>query len=205
MELADRLRESVHPELLLHSHGYCRIAGVDEAGRGPLAGPVIAAAVIFPKDFCCCDIRDSKTLTAAQREKLFQHIQEHAIAWNWAYSPAEEIDRINILQATLLAMKRAVERLPVMPDYTIIDGPHRLQAEIPHTAIIDGDAKSLPISAASIMAKVVRDAIMKKYHLLYPHYNFAGNKGYGTREHLRALEQHGCCPIHRRTFSRVPR
>lgn len=204
MEFADRLRESVHPELFLHSHGYAYIAGVDEAGRGPLAGPVIAAAVIFPHGLRCADIRDSKTLSPAKRLKLFQYIQEHALAWSWAYAPADEIDRINILQASLLAMKRAVERLHLEPDYTIIDGPHRIPAALPHAAIIHGDAKSLPISAASIMAKVVRDAIMEKYHMLYPHYNFARNKGYGTREHIRALQQHGSCPIHRRTFNRVP-
>jgi ribonuclease HII len=205
MEFADLLRESAHPELFLSSHGYSYIAGVDEAGRGPLAGPVIAAAVIFPTGFSCPDIRDSKTLSAAKRAQLFRSIQEHALAWNWAYSPADEIDRINILQASLLAMKRAVERLPLEPDYTVVDGPHRIPADIPQAAIIDGDAISLPISAASIMAKVVRDSIMIKYHRLYPHYNFAGNKGYGTREHIRALEQHGSCPIHRRTFNRVPR
>jgi len=205
MEFADLLSKSAHPELLLSSHGYSYIAGVDEAGRGPLAGPVIAAAVIFPQSLRCADIRDSKTLSPAKRLKLFQYIQEHALAWNWAYSPADEIDRVNILQASLLAMKRAVEKLPLAPDYTVVDGPHRIPADIPQTAIIDGDAISLPISAASIMAKVVRDAIMKKYHRLYPHYNFAKNKGYGTQEHIRALEQHGCCPVHRKTFNRVPR
>ncbi len=204
MEFADRLRESMHPELFLHSHGYAYIAGVDEAGRGSLAGPVIAAAVIFPLGFSCADIQDSKTLTAAKRTKLFPFIQQHALAWNWAYAPVDEIDRINILQASLLAMKRAVERLPLKPDYTIIDGPYRIPAALPQATIIDGDAKSPPISAASIMAKVVRDAIMAKYHMLYPQYNFARNKGYGTPEHIRALEQHGCCPIHRRTFNKVP-
>jgi ribonuclease HII len=205
MEFADRLRASAHPELFLHGHGYSFVAGVDEAGRGPLAGPVIAAAVIFPKSFRCSDIRDSKTLSAAKRAKLFRYIQEQALSWGWAYAPADEIDRINILQASLLAMKRAVEILHLEPDYTVVDGPYRIPADILQAALVDGDAKSLPISAASIMAKVVRDAIMEKYHRIYPHYNFAGNKGYGTRDHIRALEQHGCCPIHRRTFNRVPR
>ena len=204
MEFADRLRESMHPELFLHRHGYRYIAGVDEAGRGPLAGPVIAAAVIFPPKFKCPDIGDSKTLTAAKRTKLFSYIQQHALTWSWAYAQADEIDRINILQASLLAMKRAVESLHLEPDYTIIDGPHRIPGALPHSAIIHGDAKSLPISAASIMAKVVRDAIMTKYHVLYPQYNFVRHKGYGTSEHLRALGEHGPCPIHRRTFNRVP-
>lgn len=205
MEFAGRLRESAHPELFLQEHGFSRIAGVDEAGRGPLAGPVIAAAVILPPGWRCGDIRDSKTLSRAKREKLFCLIREQALSWSWAYSSVEEIDRINILQSSLLAMKRAVGLLPHEPEYTIIDGPHHLPATFRHTAIIDGDAKSLPIAAASIMAKVVRDSIMQKYHVLYPRYGFCANKGYGTPEHIRALALHGSCPIHRRTFRHVPR
>jgi len=204
VEFADRLRESATPELFLQEQGYTFIAGVDEAGRGPLAGPVIAAAVILPPGWKCTDIRDSKQLSPGKRQELFSLIQGKALAWSWAYCSEKEIDRINILQSSLLAMKRAVELLGREPDYTIIDGPHRMPSPIRHTAIVDGDAKSLPIAAASIMAKVVRDSIMQKYHVLYPHYGFHANKGYGTREHILALEMHGSCPIHRRTFKRVP-
>ena len=204
MEFADRLRESAAPELFLQDQGFSCIAGVDEAGRGPLAGPVIAAAVILPPGWRCDDIRDSKTLSRGKREKLFFFIREQALSWSWAYATVEEIDRINILQSSLLAMKRAVGLLGREPDYTIIDGPHRMPAPIRHTAIVDGDAKSLPIAAASIMAKVVRDSIMRKYHTLYPQYGFHAHKGYGTREHIQALAVHGSCPIHRRTFKRVP-
>ena len=127
----------------------------------------------------------------------------HALAWNWAFVEPEEIDRINILQASLEAMKRAVEALKIKPDYVIVDGPHPMPTHIPQTPIPKGDAKSQVIAAASIMAKVVRDSIMLKYHSLYPCYNFAGNKGYGTREHISALEAYGCCPIHRKSFKKV--
>ena len=203
MEFADRLRESANPELFLQDRGFCRIAGVDEAGRGPLAGPVIAAAVMLQPGWTCADIRDSKKLSPGKRQRLFFLIQEKALAWSWAYATVEEIDRINILRSSLLAMQRAIGLLSSEPEYTIIDGPHHLPAPIRHTAIVGGDAKSLPIAAASIMAKVVRDSIMEKYHVLYPRYGFRAHKGYGTPEHIRALALHGSCPIHRRTFSRV--
>ncbi len=203
MEFADRLRHCASPELFLQEQGFSRIAGVDEAGRGPLAGPVIAAAVILVPGWRCDGIGDSKKLSRARREKLFCLIREHALAWSWSSASAEEIDRINILQSSLLAMKRAVELLQCVPDYTLIDGPHRMRAAIRHTAIVGGDAKSLPIAAASIMAKVVRDSIMQKYHTLYPQYGFAAHKGYGTAGHIRALALNGSCPIHRRTFRHV--
>lgn len=204
MEFADRLRECANPELFLQEQGFSCIAGVDEAGRGPLAGPVIAAAVILPPGWRCDDIGDSKKLSHGKREKLFCLIQKHALAWSWASASVEEIDRINILQSSLLAMKRAVGLLQREPDYTIIDGPHRMPFPIRHTPLVGGDAKSLPIAAASIMAKVVRDSIMQKYHTLYPQYGFAAHKGYGTSGHIRALASNGSCPIHRRTFRHVP-
>lgn len=182
----------------------CCIAGVDEAGRGPLAGPVVAAAVILPPGWRCGAVRDSKKLTSGRRQQLFSLISGQAVAWSWAYASAEEIDSINILQASLRAMARAVARLHCEPEFTLVDGPHRMPAPVRHEAIVDGDAKSLPIAAASIMAKVVRDSIMQKYHTLYPRYGFHAHKGYGTSAHIRALVQHGPCPIHRRTFRHVP-
>lgn len=188
------------PERLLYQAGFYRIAGVDEAGRGPLAGPVVAAAVILPQEWSCSGIRDSKRLSAAQREKLFMAIREHAIAWSWSLCDSSEIDRTNILVATLQAMHKTLQELDPSPDYVIVDGPHAIPTPIPQTPIIRGDEKSPLIAAASIIAKVIRDAIMQKYHMLFPHYNFARNKGYGTREHLNAIARYGHCAIHRITF-----
>lgn len=201
--LSSLLQARHHPEQLLYERGYRHVAGVDEVGRGPLAGPVVACAVILPQDFFHPDIRDSKSLTERKREALYAVINRHALSWNWALVEHDEIDRINILQATLRAMKQSVDSLSVRPDYIIVDGPHLFPAKIPRTAIKKGDARSPSIGAASIMAKVVRDAIMRKYHTLFPQYNFAGNKGYGTAEHLQALEAHACCPVHRKSFKRV--
>lgn len=191
------------PETILYEHGYRRVAGVDEAGRGPLAGPVVAAAVILSPGWMHDQIQDSKKLTAAVRTRLYAIIDSQALAWGWALVDAEEIDRINILKASLLAMKKAIEGLGPPPDYVIVDGPHPVPLAISQTPIRRGDAKSLPIAAASIMAKVIRDAIMQKYHALYPAYNFARHKGYGTSEHLTALNTFGCCPIHRKSFRPV--
>lgn len=197
------LQGKPQPEKILQEKGYRHIAGVDEAGRGPLAGPVVAAAIILQPGWNHAEIRDSKKLSAPKRRRLYHIIQEHALAWNWAFIEADEIDTINILQASLVAMRRAIETLQIQPDYIIVDGPHAIPSSIPQTPLIKGDALSLPISAASIMAKVVRDAIMQKYHVLYPDYNFAQNKGYGTKEHIRALSEHGYCPIHRKSFKKV--
>jgi ribonuclease HII len=191
------------PETILYDHGYRRVAGVDEAGRGPLAGPVVAAAVILSPGWMHDQIKDSKQLTAAARTRLYTIIDSQALAWGWALVDAEEIDRINILQASLLAMKKAIEGLDSRPDYVIVDGLHPVPLKISQTPIRKGDARSLPIAAASIMAKVIRDAIMHKYHALYPVYNFARHKGYGTAEHLKALNTFGCCPIHRKSFRPV--
>ena len=201
--LSSLLQHKNCPEQILHDRGYTHVAGVDEVGRGPLAGPVVASAVIFPRDFSHPDIRDSKTLTENKRAELYAVISKNALAWNWALIDHDEIDRINILRATLAAMKKAVETLCVKPDYIIVDGTHSFSSDTSQTAIKKGDTKSLSISAASIMAKVVRDLIMQKYHQLYPQYNFAQNKGYGTAEHLNALIDHQCCPVHRKSFNRV--
>jgi len=197
------LHERLHPEEILYAAGFSHVAGVDEAGRGPLAGPVVAAAVILPRDWRHPGIKDSKRLTAAQRQRMFAVLQEYAVAWSWALCEAAEIDHCNILRATLHAMEKALNRLQPSPDYVMVDGPHAISTTIPQTPIVRGDAKSTVIAAASIIAKVVRDAIMLKYHALFPPYNFARNKGYGTREHFHALARNGCCPIHRKTFAGV--
>jgi len=197
------LQETPAPEALVYERGYEHVAGVDEAGRGPLAGPVVAAAVILPRGWHHPEIRDSKQLSAGTRSRLYHTIEEHALAWSWSLVGPDEIDRINILQASLCAMQKAVAALGIRPGYVLIDGPHAFSTTSPRTPIIKGDTKSLSIAAASIMAKVVRDAIMEKYHADYPRYNFARNKGYGTGEHIRALRAYGHCPIHRKSFRKV--
>ncbi len=200
------------------SQGYKYIAGVDEAGRGPLAGPVVSAAVILPHDFSCVGIDDSKKLSEKKRNALFPKIKEQAIAVATGISSHEEIDQINILQASLLSMKRAVENLCIppdlpdpnlldpdllSPDYLLIDGKFTIDTNIDQEAIIKGDSRSISIAAASIIAKVTRDAIMKDLHELYPQYNFIRHKGYPTKAHKEAVLKHGPCPVHRRTFRGV--
>jgi ribonuclease HII len=181
------------------------IAGVDEAGRGPLAGPVYAAAVILDPDRPIAGLRDSKLLSAAQRERLAAEIRAHALAWSVAAADVEEIDSINILQATLVAMRRAVEALSPAPLQALIDGNRLPRLTCPARAIVKGDRDVPVISAASILAKTARDALLRELHDLYPLYGFAQNKGYGTPEHLAALERHGPCPAHRRSFAPVSR
>jgi ribonuclease HII len=198
-----RLQDMPQPESLLHEKGFQYIAGTDEAGRGPLAGPVVAAAVILPHGWHHPGIKDSKKLSARARGELYSVITEAAVSWNWCAIEPKEIDRINILQASLLAMRTAVLALSPRPDYLLVDGPHGVKGPVPHVAIKRGDQKSRVIAAASIVAKVVRDAIMEKYDRLFPAYQFSKNKGYGTAAHLEALEQHGCCSLHRRSFKRV--
>ena len=180
-----------------------RVAGVDEAGRGPLAGPVVAAAVILDATRPIRGLRDSKQLTAERREELAAQIRERALAWAVAYADHQEIDRINILQASLLAMSRAVAALAIEPDEVQVDGNQCPVVKQPVTAIVMGDSKVRAISAASILAKVERDAVMRRMHQLYPQYGFDAHKGYPTLAHLEALKQHGICPIHRRSFAPV--
>jgi len=179
------------------------MAGVDEAGRGPLAGPVVAAAVILDQFNPIMGLADSKKLTALRREKLYDEIQAKALCCSIALASVEEIDRLNILQATLLAMKRAVEGLRLKPVKVLVDGNRLPALLIPAQAIVKGDALVPAISAASILAKVYRDRWCCEYHLQYPQYGFAGHKGYGTAEHLAALRRHGACPQHRRSFAPV--
>ena len=180
------------------------ICGVDEAGRGPLAGSVYAAAVILPEKHPITGLNDSKKLTARQRERLFVEIQQHALAWSVATASVAEIDSINILQATMLAMRRAIEALNPAAEEALIDG-NRVPAGllIPAQAIVQGDAKEAAISAASILAKVSRDREAQELESLYPGYGFAKHKGYGTAEHLAALERFGPTPAHRRRFAPV--
>ncbi|MBP6493929.1 MAG: ribonuclease HII [Rhodoferax sp.] len=179
------------------------IAGVDEAGRGPLAGPVVAAAVILDEKNPIRGLADSKKLTALRREKLFDEIRAKALCCSIAEASVEEIDRLNILQATMLAMRRAVEGLRLKPAKVLIDGNRIPVMDVLAEAIVKGDALVPAISAASILAKVSRDRWCAELDLAYPQYGFAGHKGYGTAEHLAALREHGACPQHRKTFSPV--
>jgi ribonuclease HII len=179
------------------------ICGVDEAGRGPLAGPVFAACVILRDGDPIDGLADSKVLTPERREELASQIRDRAVAWAVASASVEEIDRINILRASLLAMRRAVEQLVVEPHEVLVDGLHCPEVRFPVRAIVDGDALVSEISAASILAKTARDALMVQLHELYPDYGFASHKGYSTREHLAALRRFGICPIHRRSFAPV--
>ena len=179
------------------------LCGVDEAGRGPLAGAVYAAAVMLDPARPIAGLNDSKKLTEKARERLAFIIKAESLAWAVAYSSVEEIDRLNILQATMLAMQRAVAGLKVRPQAVWVDGNRCPDWDYPSRAIVEGDAKVQAISAASILAKTARDAAMRELHLRYPQYNFAGHKGYGTAVHLKALKQHGPCPEHRQSFSPV--
>ena len=176
------------------------ICGIDEAGRGPLAGPVVAGAVILPKDCEILFLNDSKKLSEKKREELFVEIQEKAIAWNVGIVGPDVIDEINILQATYEAMREAIWGLSAVPEILLNDAVQIPKVEIPQVSIIKGDAKSVSIAAASILAKVTRDHMMAEYDEIYPGYGFAKHKGYGTAAHIQALKELGPCPIHRRSF-----
>ena len=182
-----------------------RVAGVDEAGRGPLAGPVCAAAVILDPARPIRGLKDSKQLSADAREELAEQVRAQALAWAVAWADHEEIDRINILQASMLAMARAVAALSVEPHEVQVDGNQLPPVKLPVIAIVKGDSKVEAISAASILAKVERDATMLRLHALYPQYGFDEHKGYPTPAHLEALDRHGACAIHRRSFGPVRR
>ena len=179
------------------------VAGVDEAGRGPLAGPVVAAAVILDDRNPILGLADSKVLTARRREQLFDEIRARALCCSVAQASVDEIDMLNILQATMLAMRRAVEGLRLKPALVLVDGNRLPTLSVRAEAIVKGDSKIAAISAASILAKVTRDHWCAELDLQYPQYGFAGHKGYGTAEHLQALQAHGACPQHRKSFSPV--
>lgn len=179
------------------------VAGVDEAGRGPLAGPVVAAAVILDDRKPILGLADSKVLTARRREQLFDEIRAKALCCSVAEASVEEIDTLNILQATLLAMRRAVEGLRLKPSLVLVDGNRLPVLTMRAEAIVKGDSKVSAISAASILAKVTRDRWCAELDVQYPQYGFAAHKGYGTAEHLKALQAYGACPLHRKTFSPV--
>lgn len=182
------------------ARGYTAICGIDEAGRGPLAGPVYAAAVILPAGCDIPGLNDSKKLTEAKREALFDVICDRAVAFGIGSADEKEIDAVNILQATYLAMRRAVEALSVPCDFAMVDGNRMPPLPVPGRTIVKGDAQSASIAAASILAKVSRDRLMLQYARQYPAYGFEKHKGYGTKDHYAALEAHGPCPIHRLSF-----
>ncbi len=179
---------------------YTYICGIDEVGRGPLAGPVVAGAVILPKDCDILYINDSKKLSEKKREELYDIIMEKAVATGIGYASVERIDEINILQATFEAMREAISKLGVSPDILLNDAVTIPQIDIRQVPIIKGDAKSISIGAASIIAKVTRDRLMVDYDTVFPEYGFASNKGYGSAQHIDAIKKYGPCPIHRRTF-----
>ncbi len=176
------------------------ICGVDEAGRGPLAGPVYAAAVILPRGLIIEGLNDSKKLTEKKRAELFDIITAQALAYGIGSADEKEIDEINILQATFLAMRRAIDSMPIRPDLALIDGNRDSDFGVPSETVIRGDSLSANIAAASILAKVTRDRVMERYAEEYPKYGFEVHKGYGTRRHYEALRQYGPCPIHRQSF-----
>ncbi len=195
----------VKPDLLaiengLHRAGFQFICGVDEAGRGPLAGPVCAAAVILPQDLMPEGLNDSKKLSEKQRERLFPLIQDMAVSYSIAYATVEEIEEHNILQAAMLAMRRAVSGLSVVPELALIDGNRCPELSMESRAVIGGDGKCASIAAASILAKVSRDHLMLKLAEKYPQYGFERHKGYGTKAHYEAIREYGPCPIHRISF-----
>lgn len=194
----ERLSEMMEFERKFSEFDY--ICGVDEAGRGPLAGPVVAGAVILPKDCYIEYLNDSKKISEKRREALFVEIKEKAIAYGIGIASVELIDEINILNATYEAMRNAIANLSVKPQMLLCDAVHIPDVSIPQFGIIKGDAKSVSIAAASILAKVTRDHMMYDYDKLYPEYGFAKHKGYGTKVHMDALREHGMCPIHRKTF-----
>ena len=199
-----RLRHMLQFESELWAQGYLRIAGVDEAGRGPLAGPVVAAAAILPQGWRLEGLDDSKKIAdEARREELAATIQREAVAWAVARAEVEEIDALNIRRASLLAMRRAVEALGVAPDYVLVDAFRVPECPLPQQGIIKGDARSLSIAAASVLAKTARDRWMRELDARYPGYGLAEHKGYPTAEHVEALRTKGVLPIHRRSFGPV--
>jgi len=191
-------------ERVARASGHVRVAGLDEAGRGPLAGPVVAAAVVLPEGLLIPGVTDSKKLTERQRDRLFPLIIEAAAAYGIGIVDERTIDRVNILEASIIAMERALQMITPPPDYLLIDGNFILpRIALPQQPVVKGDCRSHSIAAASILAKVTRDRLMLELHERFPQYNFRKHKGYGTQEHLALLREHGPCEAHRRTFAPV--
>ncbi len=183
--------------------GFSHIAGIDEAGRGPLAGPVVSAAVLLPPSFHDPDITDSKKLSPKKRSYLYEKLYDQAVSIGIGIVDNIEIERINILNASLLSMAISVKNLNPQPDFLLIDGKFKIPMDLPQEPVIRGDAQSISIAAASIIAKVTRDRLMERYHQDYPQFGFSRHKGYPTKAHKEAIKKFGCCPIHRRTFKGV--
>lgn len=195
-----RVWELMAYERRLWARGISAVAGIDEAGRGPLAGPVVAAAVVFTPDVFIAGIDDSKRLSPTTRERLYREIFRHARGLGVGVVQPADIDRMNIRNATHLAMRKALSKLPVACEHVLVDGKEVPELELPQTALVGGDCRCFSIAAASIVAKVVRDRIMIAYDRIFPDYGFAEHKGYGTAQHLAAIREYGLCPIHRRSF-----
>ncbi len=196
----ERLKAITYYESQCRQNGYKLIAGIDEVGRGPLAGPVVTAAVILKENDLIEGINDSKKLSAAKRESLYDIITDRAVSYAFGVVSSEEIDSINILQATYKAMRQALASLSVKPDFVLADAVTIPDIDIKQQGIIKGDAKSISIGASSIIAKVYRDRVMDEYAKIYPEYGFEQNKGYGSQSHIEAIKKYGPCPIHRKTF-----
>lgn len=197
-----RLEKMCEYEDLCFAKGYFKVAGIDEAGRGPLAGPVVAAAVILDRNILIPGINDSKKLSEKKREYLYSEIMDKAVSVGLGIVDESIIDEINIRNATHLAMKKAFEKLSIKPDFLLIDAETLNDVIIPQKAIIKGDSLSISIAAASIIAKVERDRIIKSYESIYPGYGFAKHKGYGTKQHIESIKKFGLLPVHRRTFTK---
>lgn len=198
----ERLIRMTEYERKCYEKGYKLIAGIDEAGRGPLAGPVVAAAVILGEGVLIPGVNDSKKLSEAKREYLYEEIKSKALCWSVGIVDEKIIDKINILNAACLAMKKALEGLAEKPDYILLDAVTLKDVNIPQKGIVKGDALSLSIAAASIIAKVERDRMISAFDELYPHFAFSKHKGYGTREHIECIKKYGLLPIHRRSFTK---
>ena len=199
----ERLIELKKIEVKLHKKGFKNLCGIDEAGRGPLAGPVVVAGVIMPEDSMIEGVNDSKKVSEKKRELLYDKIIEEALAYSVAIIGQDVIDEINILNATKSGVTKVIEELDVKPDLILIDALEHIDTKgIPYESIIKGDAKCYSISAASIIAKVTRDRIMREWDNVYPQYGFIQHKGYGTAKHIAAIKEYGLCPIHRRSFTK---
>ena len=199
----ERLTKLKEIEKDLHSKGFKNICGIDEAGRGPLAGPVVVAGVIMPEDSMIEGVNDSKKVSEKKREKLYDKILEEAISYSVAVIGQDVIDDINILNATKMGLTKVVEEQEVKPDLIIVDALNHIDTKgIPYDSIIKGDTKCYSISAASIIAKVTRDRIMRQWDEIYPQYGFSKHKGYGTKMHIEAIKEYGLCPIHRKSFTK---